>query len=101
MSFQCEKFVKSTLPNLRAEVVRILVKKEMKKSEIAKRLNITKSAVTQYEKKIRGKNTNKKIELFAKRIAEKVRKSEDFSELLCDACMEIWGKNHGCKKNKK
>jgi len=99
MAFNCELFVKKILPNIRAESVRILIKRGMKKSDIAKTLGITKSAVTQYEKKIRGNSNDKRIKIYAKKIAENILKGKEYSKVLCEACVKLGGNESGCAKN--
>ena len=97
--FPCEKFAKEVLPSLRAEAVRELIKKGIKKSQIAKELGITKSAVTQYEKQVRGKKSNKVIKKYAKAIAENIKNKSKVRALLCKACTELRRNSHGCRKN--
>lgn len=86
--FPCEKFSKKVLPSLRAETVRELVKRGVKKSKVAEMLDITKSAVTQYEKGSRGSNSNKIIKKYAKLIATRLENEKDIRDLLCEACVK-------------
>ncbi|HDQ59862.1 MAG TPA: XRE family transcriptional regulator [Candidatus Woesearchaeota archaeon] len=86
--FPCEKFAKNILPSLRAETVKELIQRGVQKSRIAEQLKITKSAVTQYSKGIRGGSSSKILKKYAKKIADRLEKGKDVRDLLCKACME-------------
>jgi len=86
--FPCEKFAKDILPSLRAETVKELIRRGVQKSIIAKQLNITKSAVTQYAKGVRGGSPSKVLKKYAKKIADRLETRKDVKDLLCKACTE-------------
>ncbi|MFZ8855765.1 MAG: transcriptional regulator [Candidatus Nanopusillus sp.] len=56
MTLRCELFVKEMLPSIRRELSKILYDSyKMSQEEIADKLSITQSAVSQYLKGVRGK----------------------------------------------
>lgn len=58
------------IPALRYQFIKIFEKKGMKDSDIAKKLNITKAAISQYKHKKRGKKIK-----FPKEIIDEIEKS--------------------------
>lgn len=58
------------IPSIRVHFIKILEKQGIKDSEIAKKLNITKAAISQYKHKKRGKKIN-----FPKEIIQEIEKS--------------------------
>jgi len=60
------------IPAIRKEFISILEKKDLNDSEIARKLKITKSAISQYKHRKRGKKLN-----FPKKIEDKIKKSAE------------------------
>ncbi|UZE93934.1 MAG: hypothetical protein IB618_04225 [Candidatus Pacearchaeota archaeon] len=67
------------IPAIRIHFIEILEKQGMKDSEIAKRFNITKAAVSQYKHKKRGKHLKfpKDIEKEIEKSAKEISKGKD------------------------
>ncbi|MFC2154479.1 transcriptional regulator [Candidatus Altiarchaeota archaeon] len=92
MKLPCESAVWYTLPNIRADLARELVKQDMSQKEVAEKLGITPSAISQYlHKKRGGKNMSstpykKKIKETAKKIREGVGEKQ-LEEIICQCCM--------------
>lgn len=81
------------LPKIRADLARELVKNGMSQKEVAEKLGITPSAVSQYLHKKRGEKIEMSEEYrrIVVKIAEEIRKTtseEKVSELICQCCMK-------------
>jgi len=103
----CEIMVLKVLPAIRAELARIMMQElEMPQQEIARRLGVSKAAVSQYASAKRGADTDfsddikKELRVFADAVAA----SDDTSKLIddfCDICKNIqnsgwhYRENHG------
>lgn len=78
----CELLIQAVLPSIRSEIVRLLFQEyDMKQTEIAKKLGITQSAVSQYVTHTRGGepsiiHENPEIMEFVKKMAEGVASGE-------------------------
>ncbi|MCX6694915.1 MAG: helix-turn-helix domain-containing protein [Candidatus Altiarchaeota archaeon] len=94
MKLPCEKALWYTLPRIRAELAKELVKKGVSQNEAAEKLGITPSAVSQYLHKKRGEHTKLSaqektmIEKAAKEIME-VGSEKVVSKLICQCCRKI------------
>lgn len=85
----CEIMVQKVLPAIRAELARIMMQEmEMPQQEIARRLAVSKAAVSQYASAKRGADTEfsliikKDLRVFADAVAT----SDDTSKLIDDFC---------------
>ncbi len=75
---------------IRKELAKILASKGMKKKEIAKILEVTPAAVSQYIKDKRGKQKiDKKLRELLEAEAERILLGENFD--LCKTCRRIFG----------
>lgn len=95
MNIPCEIVVQRILPVVRAELAKELVQKHgLSQGEVAKELNLTQPAVSQYVSRTRGKGnfeiTDKEflkiISGFAKRIKEGKTTELDKAKLVCELC---------------
>lgn len=98
------------LPAIRKELVIALKEKKSSQKEIAKLLNVTEPAISQYMKDKRAKvNLNDEVKKFIKKSATKIKDSEtayqqiqkisDFikkSKALCEIHMQLEGDLKGC-----
>lgn len=99
------------LPAIRSELVLALKEKGHSQKEIAKLLNVTEPAVSQYAKEKRAQKIklNDEVKKFIKEAADKIKDSEtayqqiqkinDFikhSKALCDIHMQLEGDLKGC-----
>jgi predicted transcriptional regulator len=85
----CEIMVQKVLPAIRVEIARLLMQEHgLQQQDIAKRLGVSKAAVSQYVSAKRGADTdffdNAKEEI--KDFAESVALNEDTSNLTEDFC---------------
>ena len=85
----CEIMVQKVLPAIRVEISRLLMQEHgLQQQDIAKRLGVSKAAVSQYVSSKRGADTdffdNAKEEI--KEFAESVALNEDTSNLTADFC---------------
>jgi predicted transcriptional regulator len=94
MPLRCELFIKEMLPSIRKELSKILYDNyKMSQEEIADKLSITQSAVSQYLNGIRGKSyfefdQEDKIILIkmAELLKDKNIKLIDLQHMLCQLC---------------
>jgi len=95
MTLRCELFVKEMLPSIRRELSKILYDNyKMSQEEIADKLSITQSAVSQYLKGIRGKyyfEFDREDKIILIRMAELLKedkniKLSDLQSMLCQLC---------------
>jgi len=93
MKLPCEIALWYTLPQIRADLARELVKQGLSQKEVAEKLGITPSAVSQYLHRKRGgkirmsKDYRERME----RTAQDIKKSpneSDISKLICKCCVE-------------
>ncbi|OYT43438.1 MAG: transcriptional regulator [Candidatus Aenigmarchaeota archaeon ex4484_56] len=88
----CEKVIWSILPSIRREFAEILVKElNLSQKEVAQKLNLTNSAISQYLKSKRGKEIkfNRKINAEIKKIAMEIfegKEDENIMEKICHIC---------------
>ena len=76
------------IPAIRKEFISILEKKDLNDSEIARKLKITKSAISQYKHRKRGKKLN-----FPKKIEDKMgrdRTAPKFGPRNIDLDIVVW-----------
>ena len=87
------------IPAVRKEFISILEKKGLKDSEISRKLNITKSAVSQYKHKKRGKKLDfpKEIEKMIKKSAESIAKGKNANSEISKIITEIKNSRYICK----
>lgn len=94
MALPCEKAIWNTLPKIRADLARELVKRGIKQKDIAEGLCLTPSAVSQYIHNKRGgslkksREYNKAILKMADKI-EEGESEEDISDLICHCCFSF------------
>lgn len=72
------------IPAIRKKFIEILEKRDLNDSEIAKKLRITKAAVSQYKHGKRGRSINfpKEIEKEIKKFAKDIEKSESADAVI-------------------
>lgn len=105
----CEIIVKHVLPGLRAMLVEELMNTYgLNQVEVANKLGVSQPSVSQYRKKLRGKNVkilkNEVIKEDIESLAEKVNKGMDNKDIvkeICKICNKIKEKNLLCKLHKK
>ncbi|MFH1125859.1 MAG: helix-turn-helix domain-containing protein [Candidatus Altiarchaeota archaeon] len=92
MKLPCEHALWYTLPHIRAEIAKELLRQGLSQKEIAEKLGITPAAISQYLHKKRGENMKmsadekKRIIRAANEI--KSTKNEDaVSKLICQCCI--------------
>jgi predicted transcriptional regulator len=85
----CEVIVWYVIPTIRAELAKELVKMGMSQKNVAGRLGITQSAVSQYIKDKRGKGIpiNKDVRKGIKVLAKQVMTENDPKESIPGICM--------------
>ena len=85
----CEVIVWYVIPTIRAELAKELVKMGMSQKDIAGRLGITQSAVSQYIKDKRGKGIpiNKEVRKGIKVLAKQVMAEPEPKETIPGICM--------------
>lgn len=101
----CEIIVKHVLPGLRAILVEDLMKTYgLNQVEVAEKLGVTQPSVSQYRKKLRGKEVkilkNKNVKKDIEALAENVNKGMDnknIVEEICKICNKIKDKNLLCE----
>ncbi|MFH0928742.1 MAG: helix-turn-helix domain-containing protein [Candidatus Aenigmatarchaeota archaeon] len=95
----CETVAQIVLPNLRALLAKELMEKyKFTQQDVASKLGLTQSAVSQYLRNLRGSQTKilerdvkiyKEIEVFAGKIASGEINSSNSVEAFCDICKSI------------
>lgn len=85
----CELIVWYVIPTIRAELAKELVKMGMSQKDIAERLGITQSAVSQYIKDKRGKGIpiNKEVRKGIKLLAKQVMTEKSPKDTIPGICM--------------
>ena len=88
----------SIIPAIRIEFIRILEKKNLSDAEIARKLGITKAAVSQYKHKKRGKKLNfpKSIESEIKKSAEAISKGKNANSEISKIIDEMKSSRYIC-----
>jgi len=93
MSLPCEFIAKYVIPSLRREIVRILSEEYgMSNREIARTLDLTDAAVSQYLSDKRGKafELDKNVMAMVKQSAERIaRRETTIDEEICRICEDI------------
>jgi predicted transcriptional regulator len=87
------------IPAIRNEFISILEKKGLSDAEISRKLNITKSAVSQYKHKKRGKKLDfpKEIETMIKKSAEAIAKGKSANSEIAKIISETKKCRYICK----
>lgn len=93
----CELIVKKFLPNIRAIIVKELVKNyEMKQIDVSNTLGITQASVSQYITSSRGDDNEllkkfPELNIYAKEYAKKVidGRISSFNETMCEICTRV------------
>ena len=90
----CEEIIWNVLPTIRKEIALIMVKEfKLSQREVAKRLNVTEAAVSQYLRKKRGKlRLNKETkEAMYKFVKRNINKEINICKLckLAQKCFDI------------
>ena len=102
----CEIILWEFLPALRRELVKVMIRKNIKRKEIAKIFDITEATICQYVKSKRGssfkfsKNAQKEIEVSAAKIA-KSKKKEIVVFEICKLCSMLKKQKVFCKLHQK
>ncbi len=98
----CEVVVNTVLPNVRAELVRVLIKDyHLRQVDVAAMLNITQASVSQYCASTRGRDEVlmeifPEIEKYAQEVAKKIMEKDKSIKdpeswiHLCDICKRIF-----------
>lgn len=107
----CETVAQIVLPNLRALLAKELMEKyKFTQQDVASKLGLTQSAVSQYMRNIRGsrikilerdKNVYKEIEVFAGKIASGEINSSNSVAAFCDICKSIRKSKIICELHRK
>jgi len=102
----CEVIVWYVIPTIRAELAKELVKMGMSQKDIAGRLGITQSAVSQYIKDKRGKGipVNKEVRKGIKVLAKRVlteKSPKDTIPGICMVCAIVKSSGSLCELHKK
>jgi len=92
----CEKMAK-LLPVIRREFSIFLYKKGKRKKEIARQLDITQSAVSQYLKMKRGKIKDLHTYKILKKTLARVSETDLDKINICHICREMINKNCYCR----
>ena len=90
---RCEKFYR-LLPAIRAIIAKELVLNYgISQEEVARMMNITQGAVSQYIRKRRGKTIikSKNLENYIKELCENLKRGSNFEEELCKLCAKLQG----------
>ncbi len=85
----CEVIVWYVIPTIRAELAKELVRLGMSQKDIAERLGITQSAVSQYIKDKRGRGipVNKEVRKGIKMLAKQVMSEKEPKDTIPGICM--------------
>lgn len=102
----CETMLWYFLPSLRKELVKDMVRRGIKRKNIAKIFNITESAICQYLRSKRGakfkfdKITQKRIKISAMKISKSKKKGTVIFE-ICKLCSVLKKQKVFCKLHQK
>lgn len=91
LMLKCERFYK-LLPSIRALIAReLVINHGLSQEEVAKIMNLTQGAISQYLRRKRGKKIeeNKVINNLVKEFCENLKKGSNFQEEICKLCMKI------------
>ena len=107
----CEVVAQNLLPTLRALIAKELMEKyKFTQQDVASKLGLTQSAVSQYVRNLRGSKAkilerdaeiNKKIEKFASEIASGQLNSFSALESFCNICRAVRKSRTMCEIHKK
>ncbi|MFH1055469.1 MAG: helix-turn-helix domain-containing protein [Candidatus Altiarchaeota archaeon] len=91
MKLPCENAIWYTLPRIRADIAKELVKGGMSQREVAQKLGLTPAAVSQYLNRKRGGNLRmpKEYKTLIKGASSEIMESGDsqvISRILCRCC---------------
>ncbi len=87
--FRCEFSARFVLPRIRVALARELRARGFSVTEIAKMLETSPAAVSQYLSGKRGKDVPPQFKEDVRRLAERLAAGEDVSKELCDLCNRI------------
>jgi len=96
----CEIVINTILPNVRAELVKVLIEDyNLRQVDVAKILDITQASVSQYRTLIRGRDELlleifPEIENYTKEAAKKIMENQEsgvseYRNYLCEMCKKI------------
>lgn len=88
---RCERFYK-LLPSIRALIAKeLVINQGLSQEEVARMMNITQGAISQYIRRKRGRKIeeNKELIELIKELCENLKKGSNFEEELCKLCMKI------------
>jgi len=88
MKLPCEHAMWYTLPRIRAELAKTLVKKGVSQKEVARKLGVTPAAVSQYLHKKRGEKEHlpAQQEKLVEEAAEELKNSEGDEKIMALIC---------------
>lgn len=98
MIVPCDIATKSVVPALRAIIAEQLTDQlSLKQSDVAKILGTSQSAISKYNRKVRGRAVNVRnaqivqpqIDRIVKLVADGVYDREAFTRLFCETCMAV------------
>lgn len=100
----CEIVVQKVLPAIRAELARIMLEEGLPQQQVASRLGLTKSAVSQYRSSKRGKDLcfPPDIEIRINELATELMEDlsgNDAVNGLCTVCKNIQSSGWLCKEH--
>ena len=100
----CEIVVQKVLPAIRAELARIMIEEGLPQQQVANRLGLTKSAISQYVSAKRGTNVSfpsdieENINELARNLIENITPNDAVSN-LCAVCKGIQTSGWLCKEH--
>ena len=98
MTIPCDVATKSVVPALRAIIAEQLTDQlSLKQSDVAKILGTSQSAISKYNRKVRGRAVNVRnaqivqpqIDRIVKLVADGVNDKEAFTRLFCETCRAV------------
>ena len=87
--FKCEFSVRFVLPRIRVALARELYARGYSVSQIARMLDMTPAAVSQYLSGKRGKSIPSEYLPDIRRLADRLVAGEDISDSICELCGKI------------
>jgi len=87
--FKCEFSARFVLPRIRVALAKELHARGFSVTQIAKMLETSPAAISQYLSGKRGKDVPPQFKEDIKRLAERLAAGEDISKELCDLCNRI------------
>jgi hypothetical protein len=99
MKLPCETIVWDILPNIRSELAKKLSEKGLSQKEIAKKLDITQAAVSQYVNKKRGYGVEFKrdaVSAIEKLVEDMIKGDVNLTPRICEICMKVRAERTVC-----